>query len=143
MIVSNPQDLTPLLAAMKAELKSDIETANTTLAQSVSGDTQRVIDDLATLTTVNGEINSEVQAINAHTTAEISALVLSPVKNVYRISTSQNSKQIIPVVNMDKTVVNVLSYGGSSSCYANLVSDTEVYCRPNGYTMYMEVIEYA
>ncbi|WP_045392478.1 hypothetical protein [Vibrio rotiferianus] len=131
MILNNPQDLSPILAAMRAELKGDLDTlaqrvqnSNAELAQAVSTDTQNVIDGVNALSVVNGEINSEVKAINGHTTqevvnartltsSELSKIPTSAIKNIYRgrtYYTSGETGQItIPSVNMSKTVVNLLS----------------------------------
>ncbi|MGR5278805.1 hypothetical protein ACPV5J_19140 [Vibrio rotiferianus] len=142
MIVNNPQDLTPILAAMKSELKADVETANTALANSVTTDTQQVINDLAALTTVNGEINTEVQAINTHTSNELGKLALSPIKAVHHISMNGSGFVDIPEVDINKTFV-VYNLSGRGSAY--LYSATKVAANnvSSGTMVYIEVIEYA
>ena len=173
MILNNPQDLAPILAAMRAELKGDldtlaqrVQTSNAELAQTVSTDTQNVIDGVNALSVVNGEINSEVKAINAHTSAELENVktsltsdsaasesrlktqinAKSAIKSVHRVSSNGQRTFKIPAVNTAKTVVNVTSQTiGTAYCYAYLQSSTELVTRMHGAStpINVEVIEYA
>lgn len=81
MIIYNPQDLTPVLAAMRNDLKSDLDALavtvqgqNDALSQSVAMSNQNVVESIDALTVVNGEISTEVQAINTHTTEAVESL---------------------------------------------------------------------
>ncbi|MGR5276505.1 hypothetical protein ACPV5J_07490 [Vibrio rotiferianus] len=150
MIVNNPQDFTPILAAMKAELKADMDALTLGVQQSNSSLAQTMATEFDAITAVNGEISTEVQAINAHTTAELGSLSLSSIKNIYRISGSGNIT--IPEVDVTKTVLNKVStYNGYISSgrmydsYATLVDSTTVSLKsPYGsWKVYVEVIEYA
>lgn len=132
MIIVNPQDLTPVLAALRNELKADmdamtsnVQNANTALADAVAGSNQAVQQSLNDLSVVNGEISTEVQAINTHTTTKVDEIAAalaasentvvnavstkSAIKAIHRVSTTGNATVTIPAVNLSKTVVNVLS----------------------------------
>lgn len=165
MIINNPQDLTPLLTAMREGLQADmnaltanVQAANNALSQSVSA-------DMDALTVVNGEISTEVQAINAHTSSELAALSLSPIKAIYRVSHNGSGVLTIPSVNLDKAVVILNStafatqsgsYGGDRNALSvKLTSETELTFtgvmryyssgsnRTTNVTLHAEVIEYA
>lgn len=89
MIIYNPQDLTPLLTAMREGLQADmnaltanVQTANDALSQSVS-------TEIDALTVVNGEIKTDVQAINAHTDEAINNIV--PRRSYFKALTFSNS----------------------------------------------------
>ncbi|NOH85902.1 hypothetical protein F0249_19125 [Vibrio sp. 03-59-1] len=78
MIINNPQDLTPLLNAMRESLKADVnavgakvESGTNVLSQKITNGNSEIIQDIGALTTVNGEISTEVAAINAHTSSVI------------------------------------------------------------------------
>ncbi|PIB17219.1 hypothetical protein [Vibrio rotiferianus] len=142
MILNNPQDLAPILAAMRTELKGDldslaqsVQTSNTALAQTVSTDTQTVIDGVNALSVVNGEISTEVQAINAHTTQAVTDLQQSvgtavsnsenrikstvnnkaAIKKVHRLTVSAYTTSVtIPAVNINKTMINVSGVGAAA-----------------------------
>lgn len=177
MIISNPQNLAPVLAAMRAELKADMDALTLGVQQSNSSLAQTMATEFDAITAVNGEISTEVQAINTHTTsvitdakaaiisntdsevamakntivtsnnnhttAEISKLPTGAVKSVHRIYTKGNGSHSIPAVNLNKTIVNLASFGGGTSCWANLQTETSIYIRANGINVYVEVIEYA
>ncbi|WP_046030543.1 hypothetical protein [Vibrio vulnificus] len=153
MIIVNPQDLTPMLSALKTELSQEmaqlsqsVQVSNDALSQSVAANNGLVITEIEALSVVNGEISTEVQAINAHTTnavdtakaaisQDVNLIPKSPIKNIYRgriYNTSASTGLItIPVVNMSKTVVNLIA---SKSMYGSVTGDPV----PNW--MYLELI---
>lgn len=73
MIINNPQDLTPLLTAMREGLQADMNTLTANVQAENNALSQSVSADIDALTVVNGEISTEVQAINGHTTAAINS----------------------------------------------------------------------
>ncbi|MCW4446819.1 hypothetical protein OHV10_21500 [Vibrio splendidus] len=140
-MINNPQDLTPLLTAMSEGLQADMTTlvnnvqaANAALSQSVS-------DDIDALAVVNGEISTEVQAINTHTSSEVSKLPLSPVKVVHHIASNGGGAFTIPEVDLTKAFVIYNATNG----YAKFNSSTQVivYGVSAGYQVTVEVVEYA
>ncbi|EIV8467024.1 hypothetical protein MA794_001658 [Vibrio vulnificus] len=142
MIITNPVNLEPFMAAMKADmdaLDATIKASNEALKQAVNEGNQAITEDISALSVVNGEISSEVQAINSHTTQELSALALSPVKNVYHISRNGAGAIEIPEVNLSKALVICNSSGGAN---AFLYSKTQVILSGVN-TLYAVVIEYA
>lgn len=145
MIISNPQNLAPVLAAMRAELKADMDALTLGVQQSNSSLAQTMATEFDAITAVNGEISTEVQAINAHTTSELGNLSLSPIKNIYRISSTANSANItIPEVNVDKTVINSCREQKNGYVGAVLENSTTVSISAyNGYLTHVEVVEYA
>lgn len=122
-------EMQPLLDAMTKALEGKIQTtgratqtALTSVKAEVNGvaaDVAEVQTDVNDLTTVNGKISTDVQAINQHTDSALGALAVSPIKNIYRgvyHNSSANEATIsIPAVNMDKTVVNMLSSVAATS----------------------------
>lgn len=129
-------ELQPLLDTMKAALETKIQTtgqatqtALTSVKAEVSGvaaDVAEVQTDVNGLTTVNGQISTEVQAINQHTDSKLAtlktalnrhtdsalgALAMSPVKNVYRGVWKSHSNGetfiTIPTINPNKAVLNI------------------------------------
>ena len=80
-------EMQPLLDAMKNALEGKIQTENSTTRTALSGvknDVAEVQTDVESLTTVNGQISTDVQAINQHTDSALGALAFSPIKNIYR-----------------------------------------------------------
>jgi len=134
-------EITPLLNAMREALEAKTQSEAEATREGVAGvksdvahvqeATQAARTDIATvksdvddLTTVNGQISTEVLAINAHTSTEIananaytsselSKLPKSAIKNIYRGRTTYKNGETgqitIPTVNTKKTVVNLLS----------------------------------
>ncbi|EHT4939534.1 hypothetical protein KX909_000291 [Vibrio vulnificus] len=153
MIIVNPQDLTPMLSALKAELSQEmsqlsqsVQVSNDALSQYVATNNGLVITEIEALSVVNGEISTEVQAINAHTTTavdtakvaisqDVNLIPKSPIKNIYRgrmYNTSVSQGLItIPVVDMSKTVVNLIATKGM---YGSVTGD------PVPVWMYLELI---
>lgn len=124
------------------------------LTQTLSDEVQGKITEL---TTVNGNIDTNVQAINTHVTAENDRVLAnipsnSPIKSIQRGYSSNGTVPIAPV-NMDKTVVNMLSSvamyrtGGVYGPYyysskVSLKSATELLVVSSQWSVEWEVIEY-
>jgi dGTP triphosphohydrolase len=140
-------EITPLLNAMRSALeaqtqaeakatregvaavKVDVEAQ----AQAVRADIATVKADVDDLTTVNGAISTEVQAINTHTTSAateikqamstsegrikstVNAKSLSAIRKIHRVTVSKYTTEVtIPAVNVNKTVINVASVGAAA-----------------------------
>ena len=170
MVPDLTTEMQPLLDAMTAALVTKIQTtgqatqsALTSVKADVSGvaaDVAEVQTDVNGLTTVNGQISTEVQAINQHTDSELAtlktalnrhtdsalkALAMSPVKNVHHIVSADGHAWIrIPEVDMNKTVVILnLSMGTSYNVFAYLENSTTLMVRGmNTFPVHVEVIEY-
>lgn len=148
-----------------ADIKSDVAHVQEA-TQAARTDIATVKSDVDDLTTVNGQISTEVQAINTHTSTELETVktfltgdavasenrlkahinAKSAIRNIYRVSSNGQRTFKIPAVNTEKTVVNVTSQTtGTAYCYAYLQSSTQLVTRMHGAStpINVEIIEYA
>lgn len=171
MIIVNPQDLTPMLSALKAELSQEMSQ----LSQSVAENNGLVIAEIDALSVVNGEISTEVNAINAHTTTKTEEMAYqiatqltsvsnkiasselnikttvnnkSAIKVIHRITVPAESATVtIPAVVMSKATISSNWKGGNDGyCYVELISSNTVKITKYGVVtgfVAIEVIEYA
>lgn len=70
-----PVDLTPKFDALKADLLADIASKHTAVISNTDSENAAISAKLDSLTTVNGQISTEVQAINSHTDTKVSSVI--------------------------------------------------------------------
>ena len=149
--------------ALETRSKIEIQTEKIKSAVVADGDfTQEQIAIVETLlkeiTTVNGSISTDVQAVNAHVTKENDRVLAnipepkqsSVIKSIQRGSVSFKNDIRIKVseVDLNKSFLNVVSTGGSSyqeSTRVILMTSTEIKCYVGGGykgSVQWELIEY-
>lgn len=123
---AEPVDLTPKFNQLKADLLADIASKHTAVISNTDNENAAISAKLDSLTTVNGQISTEVQAINTNTNikiAEAKTAITSDVTTVLtaKIAAKRTIKSIqrgvstgdvlvsISAVDPSKTVVNLLS----------------------------------
>jgi len=132
-IPSAPVDNTALVADIVSQVNANTNTKATATQAVVVADgdiTQTKLDDI---TTVNGDISTDVQAINTHVTSENDRVLAnipsnSPIKSLQRGVHQFNAnweEVTVNAVDMAKTQLNVYGVGASESTAGSYIS-TEV-----------------
>jgi len=70
-----PVDLTPKFDALKADLLADIAAKHTAVITNTDSENAAISAKLDSITTVNGQISTEVQAINSHTDTKVATVI--------------------------------------------------------------------
>jgi hypothetical protein len=160
--LSNPVNIKKLLDAQQVAINENTNTKASAINVEVANkatDTQNAIvadgdvtqAKLDGITTVNGDISNDVQAINAHVTTEserIIAATPSPIKSVQRgtagISNAYSLNVALSAVNPDKC--NVSIYNQVGKFYVGSLSANELVLTRLEYAAYQavswEVVEY-
>ncbi|MGL1956291.1 MAG: hypothetical protein OCD00_03090 [Colwellia sp.] len=138
-IPSLPVDNAALINAIVNQINANTNTKATETQEAIVADGDITQEKLNDLTTVNGDISTEVQAINQHVTDENNRVLAnipsnSPIKSIQRgvLSVSANnlgSKSIaVSLVDRSKSFINILSVSGQSTNQPRfeLTSPTEV-----------------
>jgi hypothetical protein len=159
--ISNPVNFKKLLDAQKVAINENTDTKANSINVEVASkatDTQNAIvadgdvtqAKLDGITTVNGDISNDVQAINAHVTTEIERIIAatpSPIKSIQRgmvtIVNSYSKNIVLGAVNPQKCSVRI--YGGTNFIISSM-SENEMVIRRTAYatnqTVSWEVVEY-
>lgn len=121
-IPSLPVDNAALINAIVNQINANTNTKATETQEAIVADGDITQEKLNDLTTVNGDISTEVQAINQHVTDEnnrvLENIPSSSIKSIQRGEFSLTSSwDEIPVslVDISKTTLNIVSWGSTES----------------------------